>query len=156
EFQTGAGMNAPVSIFERNGKQYVIAYSAGNTLAPSPHGDSVWLFALDGTLDQAGPAVMNAISSAGADDAIGVAEGEPDLAAGQQVFQSACVACHGDDGRGGHGGGIDLRNASDFALVVSVIAQGRNNMPALGAVFTPEQLRDVAGYVSRTIAAPAP
>ncbi len=32
EFQTGAGMNAPVSVFEHNGKQYVVAYSAGNVL----------------------------------------------------------------------------------------------------------------------------
>jgi alcohol dehydrogenase (cytochrome c) len=50
EFQTGAGMNAPVSVFEHGGKQYVVAYSAGNLFAGSPKGDSVWLFALDGTL----------------------------------------------------------------------------------------------------------
>jgi mono/diheme cytochrome c family protein len=62
------------------------------------------------------------------------------------------VACHGDDGRGGHGGGIDLASASDFATVAVTIAQGRNNMPALAALFTPEQLRDVAGYVSQRIA----
>jgi mono/diheme cytochrome c family protein len=37
-------------------------------------------------------------------------------------------------------------------MVVNVISQGRNNMPALGAVFTPEQLRDVAGYVAQRIA----
>ncbi len=122
EFQTGAGMNAPVSIFEHEGTQYVLAYAAGNALAPSPHGDNVWLFALNGTLDQAEPAATNAVSSAG------------------------------DDGRGGHGRGIDLHNATDFAAVVNVISQGRYNMPPLGAVFTPEQLRDVAGYVAHSIA----
>jgi quinohemoprotein ethanol dehydrogenase len=156
EFQTGSGMNAPVAIFERNGKQYVLGYSAGNALAPSPRGDNVWLFALDGTLEQAEPAAMTGVSAAGADDAITVAEGEPDLEAGKQVFLSACVACHGEDGRGGHGGGIALQNASDLAMVINVVSQGRNNMPALGAVFTAEQLRDVAGYVARTLAAPAP
>ena len=51
EFQTGAGMNAPVSVFAHNGKQYVVAYSAGNMFAASAKGDNVWLFALDGTLD---------------------------------------------------------------------------------------------------------
>src|SRR5688572_4107928 len=56
EFQTGAGMNAPVSVFEHAGKQYVAAYSAGNLFAGSAKGDSVWLFALDGTLDPAPPA----------------------------------------------------------------------------------------------------
>ncbi|HVY63624.1 MAG TPA: PQQ-binding-like beta-propeller repeat protein [Gammaproteobacteria bacterium] len=52
EFQTGAGMNSTVSVFEHRGKQYVVAYSAGNVFAGSPRGDSVWLFSLDGTLDQ--------------------------------------------------------------------------------------------------------
>jgi alcohol dehydrogenase (cytochrome c) len=152
EFQTGAGMNSPVSIFEHDGTQYVIAYSAGNTLAPSPHGDSVWLFALNGTLDEAAPALLQVSSTAGQEDAITVAPGEPDLAAGELIYRSACTACHGDDGRGGHGGGIDLINAASFDLVVNVISQGRNNMPPLGAVFTPEQLRDVAGYVAGSIA----
>ena len=54
-FQTGAGMNAPVSVFEHSGKQYVVAYSAGNMFAGSPRGDSVWLFALDGTLEAVRP-----------------------------------------------------------------------------------------------------
>ena len=56
EFQTGAGMNAPVSVFEHAGRQYVVAYSAGNLFAGSAKGDSVWLFALDGALAPAPPA----------------------------------------------------------------------------------------------------
>src|SRR6187455_854596 len=55
EFQTGAGMHAPVSTFERNGKQYVLAYSAGAALLGSARGDSVWLLGLDGTLPPASP-----------------------------------------------------------------------------------------------------
>jgi quinohemoprotein ethanol dehydrogenase len=51
EFQTGAGMNAPVSIFEHGGREYVAAYSAGNLFAGSARGDSLWLFSLDGTLE---------------------------------------------------------------------------------------------------------
>jgi quinohemoprotein ethanol dehydrogenase len=149
EFQTGAGMNAPVSIFEYKGTEYVIAYSAGNTLAPSPKGDSVWLFSLNGKMEQAEPPG----TTASADGAkINVAAGEPNVQAGTLVFRSACVACHGEDGHGGHGGGIDLAKATDFAMVVKTISQGRNNMPALGALFSPEQLRDVAGYVTQRIA----
>ena len=53
EFQTGAGMNATASVFEQGGKQYVMAYSAGSVLAGTAKGDSVWLFALDGTLPPA-------------------------------------------------------------------------------------------------------
>jgi len=52
EFQTGAGMNAPASVFEYEGEQYVVAYSAGSLFANSPRGDSVWLFSLSGTLNE--------------------------------------------------------------------------------------------------------
>ena len=51
QFPTGAGMNSTPSVFEHGGKQYVVAYSAGNLFAGSTKGDSVWLFALDGTLE---------------------------------------------------------------------------------------------------------
>jgi quinohemoprotein ethanol dehydrogenase len=56
EFQTGAGVNAPASVFEYEGDQYVVAYSAGNQFGGSPRGDSLWLFYLKGTLDPAPPA----------------------------------------------------------------------------------------------------
>jgi quinohemoprotein ethanol dehydrogenase len=55
EFQTGAGMNSTVSIVEREGREYVVAYSAGNLFAGSIKGDSVWLFSLDGTLEPVEP-----------------------------------------------------------------------------------------------------
>ncbi len=35
-------------MFEHGGKEYVVVLSAGNVLIGSPHGDSVWLFAVDG------------------------------------------------------------------------------------------------------------
>jgi hypothetical protein len=56
EFQTGAGMNSPATVFEHAGKQYVLAYSAGNLFAGTARGDSLWLFGLDGTLEPAQPA----------------------------------------------------------------------------------------------------
>ena len=56
EFQTGTGVNAPVSVFEHRGEQYVVAYSAGNRFAGSPRGDSVWLFSLRGDLGPVEPA----------------------------------------------------------------------------------------------------
>ena len=50
EFQTGAGMNSPVSIFEYEGEEYVVAYSAGSLFAATTRGDSVWLFSTKGTM----------------------------------------------------------------------------------------------------------
>jgi quinohemoprotein ethanol dehydrogenase len=55
EFQTGAGMKSTASVFAHAGKQYVVAYSGGSVFARSAKGDSVWLFALDGTLDAVPP-----------------------------------------------------------------------------------------------------
>jgi alcohol dehydrogenase (cytochrome c) len=53
EFQTGAGVNAPVSVFEYEGEQYVVTYLAGNLFAGSPRGDSIWPFSLKGTVEHA-------------------------------------------------------------------------------------------------------
>ena len=52
EFQTGAGMNSPVSIFEYEDDEYVVAYSAGSLFAGTTHGDNVWLFSTKGTLPE--------------------------------------------------------------------------------------------------------
>ena len=62
EFQTGAGLNAPASVFEYEGEQYVVAYSGGSLFAGSPRGDSVWLFSLKGTLERADSPSATALS----------------------------------------------------------------------------------------------
>jgi glucose dehydrogenase len=53
EFQTGAGANSTATIFEHDGKQFVMFVAAGSALGGTAHGDNVWLFGLDGDL---GPA----------------------------------------------------------------------------------------------------
>src|SRR5438552_14152000 len=53
EFQTGAGMNSPVSVFQYEGDEYVVAYSAGSLFAGSPRGDNLWLFSVKGTMESA-------------------------------------------------------------------------------------------------------
>ena len=50
EFQTGAGVNAPASVFEYQGEEYVAVYSGGSLFAGAPRGDSVFLFSLKGAL----------------------------------------------------------------------------------------------------------
>jgi len=139
EFQTGAGMNAPASVFEHDGRQYVVAYSAGNLFAGSAKGDSVWLFSLDGELDQAAPAasVMK----------LAPAEGPPDLESGRVVFDSACKFCHGDDALGGHGGGPSLAGLRSADRVIQIVSEGRGDMPAFGGSLSAEEVRDVSDYV---------
>jgi len=68
-------------------------------------------------------------------------------AEGEQVFQMACVPCHGGDGRGGQGGGLPLDKVADPALVVALVTDGRGSMPPLGEALTLQQIRAVAAYV---------
>jgi quinohemoprotein ethanol dehydrogenase len=140
EFQTGAGMNSTVSIFEHEGEQYVAAYSAGNLFAGSAKGDSVWLFGLDGEMDPVEPA--STLMSIQREP-----EGEVDLASGEQVYASACVYCHGETGEGGHGGGMTLANVPSIGVATQIVNEGRNAMPPFGGALTPEQVRDVSNYI---------
>jgi alcohol dehydrogenase (cytochrome c) len=140
QFQTGAGMNAPVSVFEHAGTQYVAAYSAGNLFAGSAKGDSVWLFSLEGTLDAVAPA--GAVMSFS-----GLNEGAADIAKGSIVYRAACLHCHGENGTGGEGGGGPVGGAVTLGALAQVVSEGRGDMPAFGTTLTPEQIRDVSTYV---------
>ena len=161
EFQTGAGMHAPVSSFERNGKQYLLAFSAGSALIGSARGDSVWLFALDGTLGpaQAGtPVSRNTAAPPAAAPAVAAATprlADANLVEGKRIFTTNCAVCHGDDGKGGHTGGAPLDKVADFNAAIQAVTAGRNNMPSFSRSFTPEQIRDVSAYVVQTLAAGA-
>jgi alcohol dehydrogenase (cytochrome c) len=145
EFQTGAGMNAPVTSFEWNGQQYVAAYSAGNLFAGSPRGDSLWLFGVSGALEPVPPAGSLMSFAPGA-----AAPGNAD--AGAAVYTTACLACHGEQGEGGHGGGPTLQAMKNVAVVLQLVSEGRNAMPAMAGTLTAVEIRDVAAYVSERLA----
>jgi alcohol dehydrogenase (cytochrome c) len=184
EFQTGAGMHAPTSTVVHDGRQYVLAYSSGNALIGSPRGDSVWLLGLEGTLPPVDPGVpvsrlapaIPTTTAVPAGDAAPVVTAAPpagpatparaaeragngatgaDIDNGRRVFTETCVICHGEDGRGGHGGGAPLDQANDAAMIVEVVSGGRNAMPPLSTLLTTEQIRDVAAYVVEHIATAA-
>jgi alcohol dehydrogenase (cytochrome c) len=53
EFETDAGIHAAVTTFEHRGQQYVVAYAGGAFFPGTKHGDSVWLFGLDGRMQPA-------------------------------------------------------------------------------------------------------
>ncbi len=158
EFQTGAGMHAPMSTFEHNGKQYVLAFSAGSALIGSARGDSVWLFALDGTLGPVQPGAPVSRNAAATqpttttDIVSGLSRTQANLVEGKRIFTQNCAACHGDDGKGGHTGGAPLDRVNDLNAAIQTVTAGRNNMPSFRSAFTPEQIRDVSAYVVQTLA----
>jgi len=162
EFQTGAGMHAPVSTFEHKGTQYVLAYSAGSALIGSARGDSVWLFGLDGKM---GPVQPGASVSRTAADAPAPAVGpavsagvsrSANLVEGKRIFTQACAVCHGEDGKGGHTGGAPLDGMRDVETAVRTVTDGRRDMPPFRSAFTADQIRDVAAYVVETLATQRP
>jgi alcohol dehydrogenase (cytochrome c) len=140
EFQTGAGVNAPVAVFEHRGTQYVAAFSAGNAYIGSPRGDSVWLFSLNGSLEQVPEPGERPVLTA-------IPDRMPDLANGQALFAGACGFCHGDQGEGGHAGGVPLTGATDLASVMLRVTEGFGAMPPFGATLTTEEIHDVGAYV---------
>jgi quinohemoprotein ethanol dehydrogenase len=155
EFQTGAGMNSPVTVFERDGKAYVVAYSAGNLLVGTAHGDSVWLFGLDGKLPQTTPRDTEkpTTSSTASPPPASSASAQPVVAAtGHEVYAQVCVACHGEDGKGGHGGGMPLTSVPTIDFAVETVTYGRNNMPPFGSSLSAAQIRAVSEYVVAEIA----
>jgi alcohol dehydrogenase (cytochrome c) len=157
-FQTGAGANNTASIFQQDGKEYIAFLSGGNSLAATPHGDDLWLLGLDGTL---GPAAAPGKGTGTQHEGEGnnptttttAAPTTGNVAAGATVFADNCVSCHGADGRGGNGGPdlTQFPQAKTVAGVTKQVENGGGGMPAFKGQLTPQQIADVAAYVTQTI-----
>jgi alcohol dehydrogenase (cytochrome c) len=147
-FQTGAGANDTATVFEHNGKERIAFLSAGNALAATPHGDSLWLLGLDGTMGPAAaPGTGQGTQHAGEGDNASAAT------AGKAVFAANCAVCHGALGTGGNGG-PDLTAIPDAKIRSKVVAQvtnGGGGMPAFKGQLTTKQIDAVATYVTGTI-----
>ena len=143
EFQTGAGMNSAVSSFERNGEQFIVAYSAGNLFANSARGDSVWLFSLNGSMDE----LSESTTASAVSTVSSVADQVADTANGQTLYDGVCAFCHGTDGEGGHGGGVPLDASTNLAVVMQRVRDGFDAMPSFGVVLTPAEILDVSSYI---------
>jgi quinohemoprotein ethanol dehydrogenase len=154
EFQTDGGVNAPASVFERNGKEYVVVLAGGTALGGSKRSDGLWLFSLDGTVKSlprgsADPAA--APRPAGPAAAAGPAH-VADLTKGQDIYTTTCIVCHGPTGLGGTHGGARLTRALTPDGIATVLTKGRNDMPAFGSALSADQLQDVTSYVMQVAA----
>jgi alcohol dehydrogenase (cytochrome c) len=152
-FQTDAGVAAPASTFEYKGKQYVAVLSAGTLIGNGQRGDSLWLFSLDGKIGSlstnrgGGPA--GGPPGAGAAAApLRMPAGPADLAQGKTLYGQLCVGCHGDSGTGtSHGASLE-EVGHDPQAIADTAWNGRKLMPSFRTALSPEQLRDVAEYIS--------
>lgn len=142
EYQTDAGVNAPASVFEHDGKQFVAVMSAGNLFAGSQRGDSIWLFALEGPASH--QLESNLVETAGAKSELD----EGVLIAGEAVYARACAFCHGTKGEGAHNGvALSTSGLQDSAAVEKIIRDGKNQMPKFTAMLQNHEIELVAKYV---------
>lgn len=168
-FQTGAGANSTPAIFEYRGRQMIAFYAAGNSLAGTSHGDSLWLFSLDGTIGPvAAGAASRAIEHAGEAGAGEVeterttVQGDSDdttessengaartVVDGRQVFADNCSVCHGADAMGGNGGPdlTAIPAARDLAANIRQVTNGGGGMPAFRGTLSAPEIRAVSQYV---------
>ena len=73
-------------------------------------------------------------------------------AAGQDLYNRVCAACHMPDAKGAEGAGFYPALAANPRLgsggyPVYVVMNGMNGMPPLGELMTDEQVADVVNYV---------
>ena len=157
EFMTDAGVNTTVTTFEHKGKQYVVVHAGGGAFANGKRGDGVWMFSLDGKIGPIVPTLAEGgggPGGAGAGARVVVAEAKAplDLKAGEAIYKAACVACHGANGTGGHGGGPTLVGGLATDHIRLITTTGRNNMPTFREIYSADQVRDVAEYVNQVLA----
>ncbi len=149
-FQTGAGANSTVTVFERDGKEQIAFLAGGNALAATAHGANLWLFSLDGNLGPVEAGSGGAGVEHTGDSSQDGGAGKPDPVAGMQVFESNCSGCHGLSGKGGNGG-PSLVSKRARQKVVSQVTNGGGGMPAFGDTLSKAQIADVSAYVTETI-----
>ncbi len=151
EYMTDAGVNAPPVTYEIDGVQYISVLAAGNTLAGSKHGDKLYTFALNGE-GKENKSTKGSDKEIKEDEIDETASAETDK--GIALFESNCLACHGNLGTGGHNG-PDLQTSkmtSDKNSVIDRIKNGGSSMPAFEGTLSDEQIEAIAEYVKTVIA----
>ena len=67
---------------------------------------------------------------------------------GSTEFHGVCATCHGMSGQGGYGPNLSNNPLlTQKAGLLSIVQNGRGNMPAVGDTWTPQQLDALAAYV---------
>ncbi|MFT7597187.1 MAG: mono/diheme cytochrome c family protein [Acidimicrobiales bacterium] len=79
-----------------------------------------------------------------------VANGDPVLIEGRDLYIRTCAQCHGPAGGGGRGlplnEGRVVEKYPQIEDQIAVVAEGRNNMPAFAGRFTDSQIGAVVRY----------
>ncbi len=85
-----------------------------------------------------------------------VANGDPVLEQGRDLYIRQCSSCHGSDGGGGRGTklneGVVLAAYPDIADQIALVSEGKNAMPAFGGRLDDAELDAVVRYTREVLA----
>lgn len=66
---------------------------------------------------------------------------------GSELYNAACISCHGADGKSGIMGAINLSASTmDLSAKIEIIKKGKVAMKPFGGILTDEQIKAVAEY----------
>jgi alcohol dehydrogenase (cytochrome c) len=157
EFMTDAGVNAAPVTYEIDEKQYISVLVAGNSLAGTKHGDSIWTFALDGPIASVKDAPKSSGDQSGGESGDKQNEQDEEVTAsaeaGRTVYEANCLACHGKDGADGHNGpNLQISEvAKDKAKVMERIKTGGKLMPSFEGTLSEEEISNIADYITEVV-----
>ena len=67
---------------------------------------------------------------------------------GKSLFDQKCMPCHGADGTAGLLNAANLKTSKlNRSAIVQMIETGKNAMPAFAGGLSPEEMKQLAGYV---------
>ncbi|WP_430789858.1 c-type cytochrome [Virgibacillus flavescens] len=73
-----------------------------------------------------------------------------DAANGDEIYQSNCMSCHGQEGAGGSG--PSLQSSTDYDAVMQQVKNGGGGMPAFEEQLSEQEIADVSAYITEKIA----
>nr|WP_304218120.1 PQQ-binding-like beta-propeller repeat protein [Fredinandcohnia onubensis] len=157
EFKMDAGANAPPITYEIDGKQYITIFAAGNSLAGTTHGDKIYTFSLEGayaSLEDIPEDKINvsptANDPAATDKKQDAEESDKSTAhEGADIYKNNCLACHGDNGEGGHNG-PNLQKSEmlqDREALINQIKNGSAGMPPFKDTLDDNQIDALVEYL---------
>jgi mono/diheme cytochrome c family protein len=73
---------------------------------------------------------------------------------GNEIYQEKCALCHGNEGKLGMSGAKDITVTNlSHSDIVSLIANGKNTMPAFNSTLNSEQIEAVTNYIETELKA---
>lgn len=100
---------------------------------------------------KAAVAVVVLLAASPAALAAPAADHQAKLDHGGSLYGQVCMACHGQEAKGGQGGGPSLIALAPETIVTTATAGVGASMPAFREIFSQEDLKDIAAYITETL-----